>query len=206
MKIFNVTEGSQIYTCNAYLLLGAWNTLHDLNTLIDVGCEPEIIRRIRGIYTGVGKKEIEQVILTHNHMDHTGSLKLIREHFSPKVYAFTPGEGVDELLADGQCLRIADNECEIIHVPQHSYDSVCIYFKEEHILFAGDTPLVIRGTDGSYEAPFIRALERLVRMKIESIYFGHGQPLIGCGDKTIAESLKNARDSFLPASAGNGVG
>ncbi len=37
MKIINLTEKSTVYTANVYFILGSWNALPDVNTLIDVG-------------------------------------------------------------------------------------------------------------------------------------------------------------------------
>ena len=46
MKIINLTEGSSIYTPNVYLVTGTWNALDDVNTLVDVGMDQAIVKRI----------------------------------------------------------------------------------------------------------------------------------------------------------------
>ena len=46
MKIINLTEKSTVYTANVYFILGNWNALPDVNTLIDVGRDPQIIEKI----------------------------------------------------------------------------------------------------------------------------------------------------------------
>ena len=48
--------------------------------------------------------------------------------------------------------------------------------QEDGVLFVGDTPVIIRSTDGSHEEGFVRALERLCRKDVRAIYFGHGAP------------------------------
>ena len=72
MKIINLTENSTVYTSNVYLVLGSWNSLSDVNTLFDVGRDPNILEILNNTSTGFGKKRVEQVVLTHSHYDHTG--------------------------------------------------------------------------------------------------------------------------------------
>ncbi|MCD6455862.1 MAG: hypothetical protein J7K81_03615 [Methanophagales archaeon] len=64
MKIINLTAHSRIYTCNVYLVLGDHNALADVNTLIDAGRDPEAISNLKEASTGVGKKRVEQVIIS----------------------------------------------------------------------------------------------------------------------------------------------
>lgn len=191
MKIFNVTENSKIYTSNAYLVLGTWNTLQDINALVDSGSDPGVIKWIHEVYTGVGKKPVDRVVLTHNHSDHAGVLSVVIEQYKPEVFAFAPGAGIDHTLTDGEKLRIADDFFEVIHVPQHSSDSICLYCESEHILFAGDTHLIIRGGDTACSEPFIEILKKLASLPIDSIFFGHGPPLLHGGSHAIEESLRN---------------
>jgi glyoxylase-like metal-dependent hydrolase (beta-lactamase superfamily II) len=193
VKIFNVTTNSKIYTSNAYLVLGEWNTLQDINALIDTGSDPSVIKWIYDVYTGVGKKPVDRVILTHNHGDHNGALDVVIEHYKPEVFAFAPGPGVDHVLTDGEKLRIGDDYFEVIHVPQHSSDSICLFCRSERILFAGDTHLIITGNDTASSEPAIEILKRLAALPIESIYFGHGEPMLEGGSQAIGESLRNIR-------------
>ena len=89
MKILNLTTDSKIYTSNVYLITGTWNAIDDVNTLIDVGRDPSVIDKINSASTGVGKRRVEQVVLTHGHYDHASLLPRIREVFNPVVYAFS---------------------------------------------------------------------------------------------------------------------
>lgn len=196
MKIINLTEKSKSYTSNVYLVLGTWNAIDDVNTLVDVGRDPSAIEKINEISTGVGKRKVEQVVLTHSHYDHTGLLPQIREVFKPRVYAFSPSlKGVDRLLKGGETLKLGDRMFEVIYTPGHSNDSICLYCKEDRVLFVGDTPVKIISTDGSYEESFVQALETLCRKDIQTIYFGHGTPLLHGCNEVIRTSLKNVRKS-----------
>ncbi|WP_462273506.1 MBL fold metallo-hydrolase [Methanohalophilus sp.] len=97
---------------------------------------------------------------------------------------------VDILLKDGQKIPIGDGEGEIVHTPGHSQDSVCIYIKNEEILFSGDTPLIIRSKGTKYEQGYIDGLKKLKSKKIRTIYSGHGSPWHGDGQYTIQQSLE----------------
>ncbi|HIJ58999.1 MAG TPA: hypothetical protein HPP56_00070 [Nitrospirae bacterium] len=69
MRIICLNKSKKIYSANPYLILGDWNTLDDVNTLIDVGTDDTIIEEIEQINTGVGKKRIDQVILLITQVD-----------------------------------------------------------------------------------------------------------------------------------------
>ncbi len=194
MKIFNLTSNSKVYTSNAYLILGSWNALADVNTLIDVGRDVSVIERIKEINTGVAKKKVAQVVLTHSHFDHVGALKLIKKEYSPAVYAFSESlDGVDHILKDGDNLKIGDRNFEVIHTPGHSCDSICLYCEEDGAVFAGDTPLIINSCGGTYERPFVDALKKLSRRSIKVIYFGHGPPLLKNCNARLKSSLQNIK-------------
>lgn len=107
MKIYNLTENSKVYTSNVYLVTGSWNSIDDINTLVDVGRDLSILEMIMDIPTGVGKKRVEKVVLTHNHFDHTSMLANVKRVFEPRVYAYSKAlEGVDRILKDGETVRM----------------------------------------------------------------------------------------------------
>lgn len=175
MRILNLTEKSNNYTSNVYMVLGTWNTLEDLTTLIDVGNDSSVISRIENFNTGLGKKKLDQVILTHSHFDHTAILKEIKKKFNPVVYAFNPFlDGVDCVLRDGDFLRIGDEFFEVINITAHSNDSVCLYCKNQELLFAGDTFFPIEFDNLEIEMENTNAIQRLMRMKVQTVYYGHG--------------------------------
>jgi len=175
MKIINLTERSNYYTSNVFLAMGAWNTVSDLNTLIDVGCDFTIIEKIENINTGLGKKKIDQVILTHSHSDHAALLPTIKEIYHPEVYAFNSHlKGIDHVLVDGDMIKIGDKQFEVFHITAHSYDSICLLCEEEGILFAGDTSFPISFENELLYTENFHTLSRLQKKVIKTIYKGHG--------------------------------
>jgi len=200
MKILNLTVDSKMYTSNVYLVLGTWNAIGDVNTLVDVGRDPAVIDKIRAAPTGVGKKRVDQVVLTHSHYDHAGLLPLVKKVFDPLVCAFTMSlQHVDRVLKDGDFLEIGDDSFEVIHAPGHSSDSVCLYCKEDGALFTGDVPVPIHFPGGTYEQGFVAALERICEKDVRAIFPGHGNPIPGNCNSLIRGTLENVRKSVNKA-------
>jgi len=196
MKITNLWSSGTEYSSNVFLVTGSWNTLTDVNTLVDVGRDPAIIPILLEASTGVGKKRVEQVILTHSHYDHASLLPVIVELFDPVVYAASHAlEGVDIVLSGGEKLKLGDREFEVIRAPGHSSDSICLFCEEDGVLFAGDSPLQIRSPEGTYEPAFVFALETIGEKNISSIYFGHGPPLLERCNETLRITRDNVRMS-----------
>jgi len=193
MKVIQINPSNSVYSSNAYLVLGSWNTIDDMNTLVDVGNDPAMVDTICTVHTGLGKRKVERVILTHCHSDHVGNLEKIHTAFQPEICAFSPHiRSIDRLLKDGDILRLGDQWFEVIHVPCHSDDSILLYNPDEGILFGGDTPLVIRYPGGTYDKRFIQILENLTRRDIKTIFFGHDEPLRDDVRETLLCSLQNA--------------
>jgi len=203
MKIINLTRESNIYTSNVYFLLGDWKAIDDVNALIDVGRDHSIIEKIKQLDTGVGKKRVEKVVLTHGHYDHASLLPSINHQFNPNACAFHAFDGVSHVLRDGQALKLADRWFEVIHTPGHTSDSICLYCEEEAVLFSGDTNLIITTTDGSYQDTYISALEKIARSNITAIYPGHGKPITLGAKRLIYMSLDNIRKSKIYKSGSN---
>ena len=198
MEILNLTKERKIYTSNVYLITGTWRAMADINTLVDVGRDPCIIKKIETARTGVGKRPVEQVVLTHSHYDHAAMLPRIRELFHPTVYAFSHSlNGVDHFLKDGEIIKIGDMIFDVFHTPGHSSDSVCLYCQENGILFSGDTNLFVQSTAGSYENAYVRTIERLCRKDISAVYPGHGDPFLKGCNKKLRSSLKLIKESVL---------
>lgn len=197
MQILSIKGQNDVYTSNVYLLLGEWKRIEDLNTLIDVGSDPSIIETLEATATGIGKKKIDQVILTHGHSDHTAVLPLIIKAYHPSVMAFSHYlDGVDRVLKNGDVIRAGDALLEVIHTPCHTEDSICLYNPDSGALFVGDTPVIIQSADGGYERRFYEALKNICNRKVKTIYFGHGEPLRHHVGERLFESLRNVRESL----------
>jgi glyoxylase-like metal-dependent hydrolase (beta-lactamase superfamily II) len=197
MKVVCLNHNSAQYSCRSYLILGSWNRLEDVNTLLDAGVDGFVLEEIAGLATGVGKKPVEQLILTHEHFDHCAGTKFIKRKYSCLTMGFSAQKPVDQVVRDGQILRCGDRNFEVIHTPGHSSDSICLYCKEDEILFSGDTQLLIKVPGGSYTIEFIQSLEKLASRRIAVAYPGHGLPIRGDVRKMLGETLRNVYQSQI---------
>ena len=78
----------------------------------------------------IGGRKVEGILITHNHFDHIGALKEIKEKYNVEVYDHNNlKEGIN---------TIGNFTFEVIYNPGHSKDSTSYYFKEEKIMFVGD--------------------------------------------------------------------
>jgi glyoxylase-like metal-dependent hydrolase (beta-lactamase superfamily II) len=200
VKIIQLKKTEKVYSCNSYLLLGDWNRVEDLNTVIDPGTDDFILNEIERLSTGFGKVAVEQVILTHNHFDHIGGVMALKQRYGAKVLAFVDGPGVDELLWDGHFLKAADDFLEVIHTPGHSSDSVCLYAPAPRALFVGDTQVKVRASGDVYTSDYLEGLEKLAGKRIKTIYFGHDEPQTSHVQETLLKTLVNVRMSRLAPS------
>lgn len=198
MLISNLTTGSHEYTSNAYHVTGSYYSLSDLNTLIDAGRDPAIIDTLKHIRTGIGKKPVEQVFITHSHFDHAEMCRQVILSWGVPVYAHPASRLTGVIpVGDRQYCHIGDRDCEIIHTPGHSDDSICILCRDEGILFSGDSPVRIYTPDGEYPGAYLEAFEYICSQPVRVIYPGHGDPITENTASILEQSLNNLRKSRI---------
>ncbi|MAG10876.1 hypothetical protein CMI44_01005 [Candidatus Pacearchaeota archaeon] len=142
------------------------------NILIDTGSSdniPELEENIKEaeLFTN----NIDIVILTHNHWDHTGGVILF-----PDAQFYASKKDFGENLIDISELNIP--EFKIIETPGHSKGSFCILYDD--VLFSGDT-IFHRGTIGRTDLPgsskkeMEKSLKKLSKIKYKILCPGHGK-------------------------------
>jgi len=190
MKIIRLHTNPDKYSSNSYLVMGTYNTIEDVNAIIDTGYDDYIYKHINKIYTGVGKKAVDKIVITHNHFDHNGGIIQLKERYQAKTYAFLTGNHIDHLLEDGEEIKLADCFFQVVHTPGHSQDSICLYCKKEGILFSGDTTIRVYAKDSSYSTEYIKSIEKLIHLKVTAIYPGHGEPYLDNPQKILRDSYE----------------
>ena len=85
--------------------------------------------------------ELENILITHHHYDHTGGVEKLRESYECNVYGpcDSPFNGVEIKLKENDEIQIHDTKFKIIEVPGHTLDHIAYYSEEQSTLFCGDT-------------------------------------------------------------------
>jgi glyoxylase-like metal-dependent hydrolase (beta-lactamase superfamily II) len=190
------------YSCICYLVLGDHNEASDRNTLIDTGSSnlsnlAFFMREMTVLSKGIGKMAVEQVILTHEHFDHAGGLPGIERQFAPPTYSYLHLGAKHQAIHDGMHLTVGDQDAILLHTPGHSEDSICVYLPTIRALFSGDTIFRIRDNQGSYPRAYLSSLERLAGLEIETVYPGHGVPIVADVRIFIDACIENVSRSLI---------
>jgi len=191
MRVTNLSEGHNTYTSNAYLVTGDYNKPDDISAMIDVGRDPIIIENLLKIPKGIGKRQVERVVITHCHYDHKELLPRFKELFNPTIYAYSSECDCDKTLENGDTIKLGGNIFKVLHIGGHTEDSIGLYCEEEGVFFSGDAPMTIRSTNNEYidEEKFINVLYFLACNRLDIIYPGHGPPISNKDHSWIIDSL-----------------
>lgn len=85
--------------------------------------------------------ELENILITHHHFDHTGGVKQLKETHGCNVYGpyDSPFNGVEIKLKENDEISVHGSTFKIIEVPGHTLDHIAYYSEEQNTLFCGDT-------------------------------------------------------------------
>jgi len=124
---------------------------------------------------------LTDILVTHHHADHVQGIAGLKAAF-PKVRVTGPASeatkigNLDVEVDDGDHVRVGTHEAKVIAVPGHTLGHVAYWFKEDDLLFAGDT-LFAMGCGRCFEAPaevLYQSLQKLAALPDQTqIYCGH---------------------------------
>ncbi|WP_048150755.1 MBL fold metallo-hydrolase [Palaeococcus ferrophilus] len=180
---------------NAYLIERG-DHLVAVDTGIDTTCE-KILKTVEEL-----EKPLKAIVLTHGHLDHTGSLRCLKEKTGAVIAAH---EDEEDLIFEKTGLRpeikLKDGEVfedlKVFHKPGHTMGSICLLDETTKSLFVGD--LVIEHDGRLEEVPHRYSLDpemnrkrivELLEVDFENLLPAHGSPIIGNGKKKLRELVE----------------
>jgi len=193
MEVHTVTADAETFTCNAYLVVG------EVTTLVDAGAYGGVVGAIREHVDA-----IDRVVLTHQHGDHVAELDTVLDAFDADLLAYGDHPRRDHALADGDQIRIGDDEFAVVYTPGHADDHVS--FVSERALFSGDVVVHDDGAfdDGSFGRTDYagQSRERLIESirdlletmddDVSEMYAGHGSVFEGDVRAVVERALERA--------------
>ena len=211
MKIYSIIGSG--YDSNIFVISGKKPSVIDTGT----GMNKELV--LSQIANYLELSSISQIILTHEHFDHSGGVKQIFEAsknratiiahksaaqkiekgesmFARLLGGTMPKITVDEKLSGGEILQIGDIDYTVISTPGHTPGCICLYNKETETLFSGDT-VFANGSYGRTDLPggnsseLKQSIKQLSTLKINRLYPGHEMFVEENADRHIQMSLKN---------------
>jgi len=127
--------------------------------------------------------QVDVVLLTHHHLDHSEAAKEFAERMGCGVRALDPEYRLgSEGLCDGDVVEVDGLELHIVGTPGHTADSLSFVLPAERAVLTGDTVLgrgttVVAHPDGQLGA-YLDSLDRLHALaesrEIGTIWPGHG--------------------------------
>lgn len=175
----------------------------DRFTLFDAGIQMYFRETVAAIEAlGFKLTQMDQLVLTHTHLDHSGSCPLLLDAAKKAELWVSREEGellekgddrlvlgsmlgqrlpplpVARKLREGDTLRIGDFSFQVLHTPGHSFGSLCFFEPRKGILIAGD--VVFRGGSfGRVDFPtgngeqLISSIARLAQLPVKVLLPGH---------------------------------
>jgi glyoxylase-like metal-dependent hydrolase (beta-lactamase superfamily II) len=184
---------------NSYLI-GARDRI-----VIDPG--PQLDTHMSALLEAADSK-VRFILVTHTHKDHSPLARELAERSGATLIGMQPpGDGrqdesfvPERIPADGEHLKLGDEELIAIRTPGHASNCVCYLLAREGLLFTGDHVLegvspVILPPDGDMSAYFA-SLDKLEGYEFERIAPGHGE-VMGRGKRVIAmlKAHRQAREN-----------
>jgi len=184
------------FDSNIYLIVDEAIALIDAGT----GLNFETVKRNLNKFN-LKPSDIQLIINTHCHYDHVGGdhdfveasgcevaiheleAELLRKGDQVITLAGGLGKRLEFLevareLHEGNRIKLGELTLEVLHTPGHTQGSICLYAREQKVLFSGDT--LFCGGVGRVDLPtsdseaLAHSLRKLTKLEVKRLYPGHG--------------------------------
>lgn len=146
---------------------------------------------------------LQEIVLTHGHVDHIGGVRAVIERFGPlRVSKLAdPNDATTGLalspLRDGDLVQTEGATLRAIFAPGHARDHLCFWLEEERALFSGDNVLgvgtTVIPTEGGDLLDYMASLAKLLAGAPRRIYPAHG-PCIEDGIAKLREYIAHRQE------------
>jgi hydroxyacylglutathione hydrolase len=123
---------------------------------------------------------LTKIIVTHKHSDHVQGISELKSNTGARVIAPRKASAqvpqADELVADGDKVKVGNLTAMVLETPGHCADHVSYWFAEDKALFAGDTIFTLGCGRVSEATPAVlwASLQRISSLPDETrIWSGH---------------------------------
>lgn len=219
MEILSDVHWIEGVTANTYLILGDQTTLIDTGT---PGKQENILNYLQNVLKGK-LEDIKTIVLTHHHMDHTGSLYELKKITNADVAAYKDdvdiisGEKpssdpiymrfVSRLMATFTSYKfikpdigLQENDMvdnyRVIHTPGHTPGSIALYNSDNGVIFVGDTLTYNGNKVGGPPSFLINDLEALKKSVKKISDFNPRIMLSGHGKPLIEDTSEMIKDFY----------
>ncbi len=153
---------------------------------------------------GLGWGNVGHVVLTHLHGDHIGSITDVLTA-APDATGYAGAADIPSITAPRPLAAVGDGDrvfdLDIIETPGHTLGHISVYDQAGGILVAGDAlngadaiggeAGTLAGANPRFTADIAMAdnsIRKLAALRlVNSIYFGHGEPIIGAAGDQLVE-------------------
>jgi len=169
--------------------------------VVDAGCyTPSELDKVK-FFIENKKLNVKYILLTHGHIDHILGVDSLKKLYNIECLAHSddipliqtsPSHGlmfglvlekapeVNQTIKEGDVIKFGNSTLEVIHTPGHSKGGICLFSRNQSILFSGDT--IFRRsigrtdlTDGNYDVLIDSIKSKILTLGDNVvIYPGHG--------------------------------
>lgn len=171
----------------------------------------------------ITKKKINQILLTHGHIDHVGGIIALQpavdieviasvieaqhlkmgdsSYIEPFMGSQCPPVEISREVVEGDSFNVGKFSFDVLHTPGHTHGSISLWDENNQILISGDT-VFPQGSFGRTDLrtgsseQMVASLDRLSKLDIQVLLPGHMPPVIsqsGSPLDLVKQSFLNAR-------------